>query len=326
MAPPLAWIFPGQNSRYPSMLEKLVVRDRENRRWIERASDVLGRDLARHYRAENADVFARNRDVQVGVFLANHLHWQNLERAGLTAACSAGLSLGEYNHLVHIGALEFDDAVRLLEARGTEYEQGPPGKMAAVFPVALEELAPLLEDLGLDDRLGVAMINTPKQIVLSGDAEAVDEGASRAEDALATETAVVERSIPMHSPLFRGVADRFRSALGAVRWRRPARPYVSNVNGRIEPDPTPDAFVDVLSRHVCGTVRWRDCVEAVAAAAPEAIFVETGPKAVLTGFFGRKWLSPIRFATDAAADFEAGLDALIERLLHEPDGPAAVAG
>jgi len=106
MPPALAWIFPGQNSRYPSMLEKLVARDRESVQWIERASDVLGRDLARHYRSDNDGIFARNRDVQIGVFLANHLHWQSLERAGLRAGCSAGLSLGEYNHLVHIGALD----------------------------------------------------------------------------------------------------------------------------------------------------------------------------------------------------------------------------
>lgn len=326
MLRPLAWIFPGQNSRYPSMLEKLVARGGENLRWIERASDVLGRDLARHYRGDNAEVFARNRDVQIGVFLANHLHCQILERAGLRADCSAGLSLGEYNHLVHIGALDFDDALRLLETRGAAYERGPAGKMAAVFPVALEELEPLIRDLGLGDRLGVAMINSPRQIVLSGSTDAVDAGAAIAEDALATETAVIEPCVPMHSPLFRPVADGFRVALEGVRWRKPARPYVSNVTGRIEPDATPAVFVDTLSRHVCSTVRWRECVEAIASAAPDTTFVETGPKSVLTGFFGRKWFSPDRFATDVVADMGTGMDALIERLLNERGGSAAVAG
>lgn len=325
MPPALAWIFPGQNSRYPSMLEKLVARDRESVQWIERASDVLGRDLARHYRSDNDGIFARNRDVQIGVFLANHLHWQSLERAGLRAGWSAGLSLGEYNHLVHIGALDFDAALQLLEARGRAYELGPSGKMAAVFPVTLEEIESLLQDLGLDDRLGVAMINTPRQIVLSGDADAVDAGAARAEDALAAEIAVIERSVPMHSPLFRPVADGYRTVLRTVGWRRPARPYVSNVSGRFEPDATPDVFVDALSRHVCCTVRWRDCVEAIAAAAPGTTFVEAGPKSILTGFFGRRWFSPARFAIDAVDEFDAHRDALIERLIHGSDGSAAVA-
>ena len=147
MRPSLTFLFPGQNSRYPAMIDRLVGADRENLQWIERASDALGRDLARHYHASNPDIFARNRDVQVGVFLANHLHWQNLERAGIHADRSAGLSLGEYNHLVHIGALEFDDAVRLLDGRGAAYERGPSGKMAAVFPRRCRGARTLLADL-----------------------------------------------------------------------------------------------------------------------------------------------------------------------------------
>jgi [acyl-carrier-protein] S-malonyltransferase len=326
MTRPLAFIFPGQNSRYPAMLEKLVARDRESLRWVERASDILGRDLANHFRAANPAIFDRNRDVQIGVFLANHLHWQNLERAGLSASHSAGLSLGEYNHLVHIGALDFDDAVTLLEARGTAYERGPAGKMAAICPVALDELEPILRDLGLGERLGVAMINTPRQIVLSGEAAAVDAGSARAEDALATETVVIEPSVPMHSPLFQSVADAFGSALERVSWRQPALPYVSNVSGRLESDTAPAMLVDALSRQVSSTVRWRDCVEAIASASHETTFVETGPKAILTGFFGRRWFSPGRYATDAADDFEVRLDALIEGLLNGSDNADAIAG
>ncbi|HZP49407.1 MAG TPA: ACP S-malonyltransferase [Vicinamibacterales bacterium] len=319
----LAWIFPGQNSRYPAMIEKLIAYDRDNSHWVERASDAVGRDLGRHFRADNAEAFARNRDVQIGVFLANHLHWQNLERAGLRADCSAGLSLGEYNHLVHIGALDFDDAVRLLQARGTEYERGPAGKMAAVFPVTVDEIDPMLRDLDLPDRVGVGMINTPRQLVLSGDAAAVDACAARAEEAFAAESCVVEHALPMHSPLFRAVADRFRGALEAVRWRRPARPYLSNVSGRFELDPSADLFVDRLSRHVCSTVRWRDCVEALASSAPQVTFVETGPKTILTGLFSRKWFSPARFATDAVDDFDVRLDALVEELSNGSGRAAA---
>jgi [acyl-carrier-protein] S-malonyltransferase len=313
----LAFIFPGQNSRYPAMLEKLVARDCDSLRWIERASDVLGRDLAKHFRAANPAIFARNRDVQIGVFLANHLHWQNLDRAGVRAGHSAGLSLGEYNHLVHIGAIDFDDAVRLLEARGTAYERGPAGMMAAICPVALDELEPMLHDLGLGERLGVAMINSPRQIVLSGDAGAVDAGTARAEDAFGTATVVIEPSVPMHSPLFQCVGDAFGTVLESVDWRQPVLPYVANVSGRLEAEATSAVFVDALSRQVSSTVRWRDCVEAVASASGETTFVETGPKSILSGFFGRRWFSPTRFATDAADDFDRRLDALIEGLLNE---------
>src|SRR2546423_684891 len=115
---PLALLFPGQNSRYPEMLQKLVDRDPANADVLEHASDTLGRDLMTHFQPDKPAMFAHNRDVQIGVFLANHMHWQTLERAGIKAEYSSGLSLGEFNHLVHIGALEFEDALRVLTARG----------------------------------------------------------------------------------------------------------------------------------------------------------------------------------------------------------------
>jgi len=198
--------------------------------------------------------------------------------------------------------------------------------MAAVCPVALDELEPILHGLGLGERFGVAMINTPRQIVLSGDTDAVAAGTARAEDAFGTETVVIEPSVPMHSPLFQCVGDAFGGVLESVDWRRPALPYVSNVSGRFEADVTPAVFVDALSRQVSSTVRWRDCVETIASASGETTFVETGPKSILTGFFGRKWFSPVRFATDAADDFDIRLDELIEGLLNGSNDATTLAG
>src|ERR1700733_11260837 len=104
---PIVFMFPGQSSRYPGMIEKIIATHPESEAIVRHASDILGRDLVAHYRVGKADMFACNRDVQIGVFLANHLHLCLLERAGVRGAWSLGLSLGEYNHLVHIGALSF---------------------------------------------------------------------------------------------------------------------------------------------------------------------------------------------------------------------------
>jgi [acyl-carrier-protein] S-malonyltransferase len=136
------FIFPGQTSRYAEMIEKLTAYDAHCADILEEGSDILSRDLVQHYSAANPTIFARNRDVQLGVFLANHLHLKLLERTGIRSDWSLGLSLGEYNHLVHIGALSFEDALVLLEQRGQLYEAGPAGVMVSVFPVdagAVEE-------------------------------------------------------------------------------------------------------------------------------------------------------------------------------------------
>src|SRR5205085_12207540 len=83
------FMFPGQSSLYPAMLERIMdAAPSTARPLLATASETLGRDLAWHYRSVNSDIFATNRDVQVGVFLTNHLHLAALEAAGVTAELS----------------------------------------------------------------------------------------------------------------------------------------------------------------------------------------------------------------------------------------------
>src|SRR5581483_10949012 len=102
----LVFMFPGQNSRYPEMFDRLRSW-RECEPILSHASDVLGRDLSKHFRSGNPEMFTHNRDVQVGVFLASYMFSRRLAEEGLRPDASLGLSLGEYNHLVEIGALSF---------------------------------------------------------------------------------------------------------------------------------------------------------------------------------------------------------------------------
>lgn len=308
---PLALLFPGQNSRYPEMLEKLVAFDPANREILEHASDTLGRDLQAHFRAANPAIFAHNRDVQVGVFLASHMHWQMLERAGVRAEFSAGLSLGEYNHLVHIGALSLEDALAILEVRGEAYERAPRGMMAAVHPVPATEVEAAVERLGRAEKLAVGMYNTPQQCVLSGEREAVEAAVRELEDESYAQFSVVDDRLPMHSPLFRCVAEALRPALEAARWRTPQRPYLPNVGGDFVPRPAPADFVEALAAHPAQPVRWRQSMEKLAAAAEGMVIVEVGPKAVLAGMFSKRWLNPERYSTDSREDFPAGLEKII---------------
>ena len=109
------FMFPGQNSKYPGMLERLRTTTPVAERVIGEASEVLCRNLAEHYQKDNPHIFFRNRDVQVGVFLTNFIFARALEIDGIRPDASVGLSLGEYNHLVEIGALSFASALRLLK-------------------------------------------------------------------------------------------------------------------------------------------------------------------------------------------------------------------
>src|SRR5262249_562732 len=129
-------MFPGERSRDPAMIERaLQLAPDANGVLMHEASEILGRDLLAHHRSGRPHILASQRDTQVGVFLANHPRYRSLEQAAVHAEVSLGLGVGEYNHLVHIGALTFAEALRLVDARGEAYDAGPAGAMAAVFPM-----------------------------------------------------------------------------------------------------------------------------------------------------------------------------------------------
>lgn len=294
------FLFPGQSSRYPEMFERLAARaPNETRDVLGLASGIVGRDLAHHYRSTNADMFARNQDVQLAVFLANHIHLMALEREGIRAEYSAGLSLGELNHLVHIGALDFTEALQLVRHRGAAYDQGPPGAMVSVFPLPLEELEAIVQTvraLGLGV-IEIANLNSPTQHVLSGDASALDAATELlAEEGI--DCVVIERTIAMHSSLFRGVADALELTFFGASYKTPRLPYLPNVLGNFERDVSPHRIARNLVEHVCSPVHFCESIEAIVREAPDAAFIEVGPRSVLFNLLSRKWLSQARYKSD----------------------------
>lgn len=300
------FMFPGQSSLYPAMVERLLNAEPSVARpLVDTASDVLGRDLARHYRSENPGIFATNRDVQVGVFLTNHLHLAALVAAGVTAELSLGLSLGEYNHLVHIGALGFGDALRLVEARGRAYDEGPDGAMAAVFPIELEDLLDVVERAREHGSLDIANMNSPTQYVLSGERCALTAALRILEkEPYYVEAVVIERRIPMHSSRFRPVQGAFRPALETAPWQRACLPYLPNILGSPLESPVAADYVELLSRHVCEPVRWRESIDYVVRTRPDVALVEVGPRAVLYNLLQRRWHPVVKFKTDGEADVD----------------------
>jgi [acyl-carrier-protein] S-malonyltransferase len=310
----LVFMFPGQSSGDPAMFERLLALRPLNREIFEQASDVLGRDLRKHYRRDNPDVFATNREVQVGVFLANHMYGETLRAGGLTAAFSLGLSLGEYNHLVHIGAVSFEEALRVVDARGALYDAGPDGAMASAFPLDHEALAAVVERARAHGCLEIAVFNSPAHHVLSGERAALELALDLLEREFFIEGVIIEPRIPMHSSRFEPIGRALGTVLEQVAWKAPGGPYLPNVVGRFVQDPGPAEFVTLLSQHVYRPVRWRHSIDFVAAHVEDASFVEVGPRRVLCNMLNRKWRTNPRFAADPGKEGPASLEALIEGL------------
>lgn len=301
----LVFMFPGQSSRDPEMLERLRGRE-DAMRVIEEASDVLKRDILAHYSAANESAFETNRDVQVGVFVANHAHLRSLEARGVRASLSLGLSLGEYNHLVHIGAVDFADALRLVEARGAAYDAGPRGAMISVFPLALEDLEPIVERARAHGPIAIANLNSPMQNVIAGSPDALAAACVELEDA-GCACVLIESRVPMHSPMFEPAAEVFRPALERAPWRSPALGYLPNVTARPEPSPSCSRIAELLRLHVHCPVLWRASVDFVADSVTRPVFVEVGPRSVLCNLLSRSWHKVPRFHTDVDA-FDMALE------------------
>ena len=292
------FMFPGQSSADPQMIRRALAAHPACREIADRAVAALGPAALHPYLDAAEARLDSNRDVQLAVFLATQMHLAALRAQGVEGGASLGLSLGEYSHLVHIGALTFEEALRLVDARGRAYEESRPGTMVTVLAADRETVESVVAEGGRRGTVVVSNYNAPTQHVLSGEADAVAWAAGRLEEEHGAQTVTIERRVPMHSPLMSEVAGRFRRWLERMPWRRPRHRYVPNVTGEPMRDPQPLDFVDSLAAHVAWPVRWQKSMERLAREYAAATFIEVGPGRVLHNMLGRRWLPLRRAATD----------------------------
>jgi [acyl-carrier-protein] S-malonyltransferase len=297
MSRPLIFLFPGQSSRDPEMFE------RARAAAPEATAEALGtweRLAGRAFGGEPTS----NLEIQLAVHLAISVYRRIAAEHGLAPLASAGLSLGEYSHLVQIGALNEAAALELITARGRAYDDGPAGMMVAVQPTDASELRPFIEQvrgeigIGPGD-LAISNYNGPRQVVVAGATGAVERLLEVVDEVLYPHTAVIERRIPMHTGRFAPVAEAFRPALERAPWCSPSAVWWSNVTGAPVEAPTARDFIDLLGRHVSEPVQWHRTVDALLAAHPDAVVVEVGPRRVLRDLIARWHRQTPVFSLDA---------------------------
>jgi [acyl-carrier-protein] S-malonyltransferase len=289
MQPYIVFLFPGQSSVSPEAVIRALASHPAAATIGERARAVLGNARADRYLSPAGAGLESNRDVQIVVFLATQMYLAALKAEGVAAAASLGLSLGEYSHIVDIGALAFEDALRLVDERGRCYDESPPGIMATVLAVDRETVEAVVAEAQAHGPVVISNVNTPTQHVLAGAETAVEAATAILEDDHAAHIAVIERRVPMHSPLMAPVAAAFAPALARAPWQRPTGTYLPNVTAApIERAAAAD-FASHLTRHVSEPVLWQHSVDHLVRAHPDACFLEVGPGGVLHNMMGRAW-------------------------------------
>ena len=270
--PASALLFPGQGSHVEGMEEPY-----RGHPLLERGLELLGHDPFER-------VADGTRFQQPALFLCSVAAWDEWRAvAGEHAdevVAAAGHSLGEYAALVAAGALEFDDAVRLVDERADAMADAgdrQAGGMVAMLGGDARAVGALALRLGLI----VANDNAPGQLVLSGPDEGVVAAAELAREETGARARRIDVTGAFHSPLMAPAAERLRVALAATPVQPPSIPVYAN--GTAAP------FADVrreLAENLLRPVRWRETLLAMRAAGVER-FVELGPGAVLTGLVKR---------------------------------------
>src|SRR5688572_5185648 len=198
---------------------------------VDRASEVVGRDVAALLLDADADQLRATRNAQLTTFVASLVALDALRSSGLPEPDAvAGHSLGEYTALTAAGALAFEDGVRLVAARG-EAMQGAadarPGTMAAVLGLDVAEVEAACETV---DEAWVANDNAPGQVVVAGTAAGVEAAGAAAKERGARKVLPLPVGGAFHTPLMAPAADGLRDALGAVRFAEPRPVVVANVD------------------------------------------------------------------------------------------------
>ncbi|MGK2946487.1 MAG: ACP S-malonyltransferase [Candidatus Malihini olakiniferum] len=283
-----AMVFPGQGSQAVGMLAELATQYQIVKETFSQASDALGYDLWHLTAKGPAEELNKTWQTQPALLTASVAIWRVWQQqGGKQPALMAGHSLGEYSALVCAGTLDFQEAVHLVELRGKMMQEAVPegtGAMYAIIGLDNEAIAAACEASAQLQVVSPVNFNSPGQIVIAGNKEAVERAGAACKAAGAKRALLLPVSVPSHCALMKPAAEKLAEALKAIKFTMPAIPVVNNVYARIETDP--DAIRTALVKQLYSPVCWAECVSYVAAQGVDTL-LEIGPGKILTGLAKR---------------------------------------
>ena len=279
----VAFVFPGQGSQYAGMGKQMAAAFAPARDAFRRADEVLGFPLSRLC-WDGSDEELRRTDITQPAILATSMACLTvLQARGAAPQMAAGLSLGEYTALVCAGAFRYEDALVVVRRRGEFMQEAAAGRrtaMAAILGLDAQAVRGICRAASAQGIVEPSNFNSPGQIVIAGDEDAVHEGMRLAREAGAKRAVPLPVSAPFHTSLMRPAATRLAEALSGIPIVPATIPVVSNVTA--QPVREPGDIRRLLVEQVASPVRWDESVRAMRDAGTTT-FVEVGPGTTLSG-------------------------------------------
>ncbi|HVG35822.1 MAG TPA: ACP S-malonyltransferase [Pyrinomonadaceae bacterium] len=280
----LAYIFPGQASQYSGMGRDLAENSEAARRVFEEADEALGFSISKVCFEGTAEELQLTENTQPAILTISVAALRAMEAEGFPRpAFVAGHSMGEYSALVASGALTLTDAVQTVRARGRYMQEAAPvgsGAMAAIMGADLDVVMAACGEAQAGEVCMPANINAPGQIVIAGDAAAVDRAIDLLKERGAKRAIKLKVSAPFHCALMMPAQERLAEDLSKLSFNDLAVPLVTNVDAGVV-ESGADAS-DALVRQVSSPVRWQESMEFLINEGVET-FIEVGPGKVLSG-------------------------------------------
>ena len=311
----IAFIFPGQGSQYPGMGRDLAERFVSARRVFEQADEALGYSISHLCFEGPAEQLQLTANTQPAILAVSAASAAVLRDAGVTPDYVAGHSLGEYSALVAAGSLSLRDALVLVRHRGEYMQQAVPvgaGAMAALLGLEDAVCEQICSEAAQGSVVAPANFNAPGQVVIAGEAQAVERAVELAKKRCAKRAIPLRVSAPFHCAMMQPAAARLAPELDAVAMLDPRATLVNNVDAQAVT--TAAAARDGLKRQVASPVRWEACMRHLLAAGVN-LFIEAGPGKVLSGLLRQIDRSAVCLRVEDAATLQETLQKLAEQPL-----------